>query len=117
MRLPIGLLALALMLLAVAGCATKGGEQVMAQSRGWDFVQSAGGLTVGTPAREPGGHVLLPIRFDVATARSDSASPTSGKFGLICEAPVSRVDGNQVFVTVETSAATKARQDTRCPAA
>jgi len=92
-------------LLAFVGC-TDLISSVSRSSQDWRFVQSVGGMALGTPARDDRGHVLLPIHCDVATTNS----------GMVCLPPWVRVRGRMIYLTLRTSLPA-APYDSRCPPA
>lgn len=100
----------AILLVTIAGCDAVG-------SRDWQFVQSVGGLALGTPGRDDRGHVLLPLRCDVSGTQAITVQPTTMNSGLVCEAPAARVRSNTVFLTIRTFIAGSDKAEARCPAA
>ena len=85
-------------------------------SRDWQFVQSVGGIAVGTPTRDSRGHVLLPIRCDVSGVNSITTKPSTMNSALVCVAPSTRVRNSTVYLTIRTSLPAEA-YDCRCPTA
>jgi hypothetical protein len=107
-KLPI--LVAVILLIAVSGCNA-------VESRDWKFVQSVGGLALGTPWRDNRGHVLLPVQCDVSGTQTITVHPTAMNSALVCEPPDTRVRSNTVFLTIRTVIAGSRKTDARCPAA
>ena len=91
------------------------GSSIFSTSRDWQFVQSVGGLAIGTPHRDDRKHVILPIRCDISGTQTITVHPTTGYSGLACDLPAVHVHSTNVFVTVCTILPGK--RDSRCPAA
>ena len=107
-------LTLATILFATVGC-----DSFVAfaarSSRDWQFVQSVGGIALGTPQRDNRRHVLLPIRCDVSGTQTITVSPTAINSTLVCESPIVRVRSSAVFLTIRTSVPSKRFPNARCP--
>ena len=86
-------------------------------SRDWQFVQSVGGMVVGTPQSTSRGHFLLPVRCDVSGTKAITVRPTAGSSALVCELPIVRIRSSTVFLTIRTTLAAKRNLDARCPPA
>src|SRR6266446_44725 len=116
MKLKLPVLAAVALLVAGAGC-----ESIVSgtarSSRDWQFVQSVGGLALGTPQRDHHGHVLLPIRCDVSGTQTITVGPTGINSALVCEPPSVHVSSSTVFLTIRTTIASSRNSDARCPAA
>ena len=106
-----------LVTLGLVGCESPESLALASQTRGWNFVQSIGGIAVGTPARNTTGGVSLPIDCDVSGLRTVSVTPSRVNSGIACDPPLARADGQRILVTLNTSPATKKHHDSRCPAA
>jgi hypothetical protein len=84
-------------------------------SRDWQFVQSVGGLAIGTPQRDSRGYVMLPIRCDVSGSQTITVHPTTMYSGLSCDSPAVRVSSTNICITVRAGLFSKG--DARCPPA
>ena len=84
-------------------------------TRDWQFVQSVGGIAVGTPQRGANGQVLLPVNCDVSGLRAVTASPSAINSGIACEAPAVVVRGRSVYIAVVTSLPSEKVGSARCP--
>jgi hypothetical protein len=80
-------------------------QSFFSSSRDWKFVQSVGGLIIGTPSRDGRKHIILPIRCNLAPKYS----------GLACDLPAVHVDSTNVFLTIRTILPGK--RDASCPSA
>ena len=90
---------------------------VARSSRDWQFVQSVGGIALGTPTRDRRGYVLLPVRCDVSGTQTITRHPTTMNSVLVCEPPSLRIHSGTVFLTIRTSVASSRNSDSRCPVA
>src|SRR5207248_5866168 len=86
--------------LAVATCSSLLVTLTSCSLCDWKFVQSVGGIAVGTPARDNRGHVWLPIHCDVSGTQKITVRPTNVSGMTVCEAPVVRVRSNTIFLTI-----------------
>ena len=91
------------------------GSSIFSTSRDWQFVQSVGGLAVGTPHRDDRKHVILPIRCDVSGTQTVTIHPTTLYSGLACDLPTVHVRSTNIFITVCT--VLPGKRDARCPPA
>ena len=82
--------------------------------RDWQFVQSVGGLAIGSPRRDDRKHVILPIRCSLA-GDTVTRKPTTGYSGLAFDTPIVRVSSTNVFLTFRTTLPGK--RDAQCPPA
>lgn len=89
-------------------------KETVREDRDWAFVQSCGGMLVGIPTREPAGKVRLPVNFN-ASGRLITIWPTQMSAELVCRPLKVRVEGNQIYLTVRTSAAPLAEFNAACP--
>jgi hypothetical protein len=91
------------------------GQSIFSTARDWQFVQSVGGLAIGTPHRDDRKHVILPIRCDITGAQTITIHPITGYSGLAFDLPAVRVHSTNVFITVCTILPGK--RDASCPPA
>jgi hypothetical protein len=104
---------LVLLLSLVASCSSLM-SMAAYSSRDWEFIQSVGGIAVGSPWRDDGGYVFLPIDCDVSGLRAITVKPTLINSALVCEAPRVRVRERSVFILICTSLPS-GRHDSQCP--
>jgi len=104
-------------LLFAVGCSSSIVSIAARSSRDWQFVQSVGGIAVGTPTRDSRGHVLLPIRCDVSGTQTVTVRPTAINSALVCESPTTRVRGSTVLLTIRTTIASSHNSNAHCPTA
>jgi hypothetical protein len=83
-----------------------------AEKRDWTFVESVGGLSVGTPYHTAEG-VMLPVRAAVSGIKTFTVKPTVMNSSVGCEKVIAVVEGHKIYLTVETSFG----GNSRCPAA
>jgi hypothetical protein len=98
-RWPSSLLAL----LLVAGCA---GEH-----RDWAFVQSVGGMALGTPYRTAKG-LMIPVSVDVSGLRRITTEPRLMNSGLALQKVAVRREGLTLGLALMTTIASRANQQT-----
>ena len=108
-------IAAATLLFVAVGCGSSLVAFAARSSRDWQFVQSVGGLTLGTPQRNDRGHVLLPVRCDVSGTQTITVRPTTMNSTLVCESPIVRVRSSTVFITLRTSVPSKRYPNASCP--
>ena len=104
------------MLFVAVGC-TSVVSFAARSSRDWQFIQSVGGIALGSPQRDARRHVLLPIRCDVSGTQTITVRPTAINSALVCEPPVVRVRSSTVLLTIRTTIASDHNSNARCPAA
>ena len=91
------------------------GSSIFSTSRDWQFVQTVGGLAIGTPHRDDRKHVILPIRCDISGTQTITIHPTTGYSGLAFDLPTVHVRSTNVFITVCT--VLPGKRDASCPPA
>jgi hypothetical protein len=82
--------------LLITGCA--------AEHRDWAFVQSIGGMAVGTPYRTASG-VMLPVAVDVSGLKTITTKPRVMNSGLAVKEIVVRREGHTLGIALFTTAA------------
>lgn len=102
-------LLIAITLLALSGCS------VNIESQSWHFVQSVGGITVGTPVRVDRDWVL-PINADVSGLKEFTVKPTTMNSGMACRSLKVSIEGSAIFLTIKSGPAAEAR-NAQCPPA
>jgi hypothetical protein len=70
--------------------------------RDWAFVQSVGGLAIGTPYRTPDG-ILLPISVNVSGTKAITTKPTTMNSALALKEIVVRRQGNTISLGLVTT--------------
>jgi hypothetical protein len=93
--------------LALVACST------FAEQRSWLFMQSVGGIEVGTPLQSETGW-LLPVRSDVSGLRTITAKPSTLNSGLSCQRIEAEIEGDAIFITIFTGVAGGGRSSV-CP--
>ena len=74
---------------------------VCSEPRGWGFVQSVGGMTIGAAVERQGGW-FLPVQANVSGTESITVKPAMLNSGLICESVSAKVVGDSIFLTLNT---------------
>ena len=105
--------AIALSLAAVASCSSLVGW-ASREPRDWRFIQSVGGLAIGTPYRSESGNVLLPVDCDVS-GRYITVQPTAANSGLHASAPAVSIREQSIYLTLRTELAQQGGYGARCP--
>ena len=75
-----------------------------AEQRDWAFIQSVGGMALGTPYRTAEG-VLLPVRVNVSGSERITTEPRALHSGIVIERIDARPDGSGLAVQVTTAPA------------
>jgi hypothetical protein len=91
------------------------GQSIFSTARDWQFVQSVGGLAIGTPHRDDRKQVILPIRCNITGTQTVTIHPTTGYSGLAFDSPKVHVHSTNVFITVCT--VLPGKRDASCPPA
>jgi hypothetical protein len=79
----------------------------------WSFVESVGGIAVGTPQRTAQGWVL-PVDADVSGLRNITTRPTATNSGIACKGIGAKVEGRAVYLTLVSQVAGQGGE-ARCP--
>lgn len=94
-------LAVSVTALLVTGC--------VAEHRDWAFVQSIGGMALGTPYRTASG-VILPVSVDVSGLKTITRKPRLMNSGLALKDIVVRRQGHTLGIALVTTVASDANQ-------
>lgn len=100
---------LTIVLLVYSACA------VLAETRDWSFVQTIGGLKVGTPYKSKGVW-LLPIQSDVSGLQTVTIKPTALNSVLSCKRTNAKIKNNSIYLTIVTGLASR-EHNSLCPPA
>lgn len=84
--------------------------------RTWTFMQSVGGIAVGTPEKEKE-EWLLPVFCDVSGLKQFTVEPTSVNSALVWVGTKAKVVGWDILITIETGVADFSGNGTTCGAA
>jgi len=71
------------------------------EPRGWAFVQSTGGIALGTVSVSEGNWSLA-VRADVSGLEEITVRPSLVNSALICERTTATVEDNRIFLTIHT---------------
>jgi hypothetical protein len=102
-------LTLAFIALALSACSS------FAEPKAWLFVQSVGGIEIGTPLQKETGWIL-PVRSDVSGLQTIAVKPTALNSGLSCQRTEATIEDNAIFLTIFTGVAGGGRSSV-CPSA
>jgi hypothetical protein len=86
-----------------------------AEPQTWHFVQSVGGLSIGTPFQNESGWVL-PVHVDVSGSQAITVKPTAVNSGVACRRTKVKIEGNSIYLTIITSVAGEG-SSALCPSA
>jgi len=73
----------------------------------WKFMESVGGIAIGTPSRDPQGHVFLPVRCDVSGLTAISKKPTTLNSALSVKSLKKKVEEQKIYISVKTGVISK----------
>jgi hypothetical protein len=82
----------------------------------WDFIQSAGGITVTAPIRHNDGSWKLPVSCDISGLTTITRKPTSLNSALVVTDTSARVDGNKIHLIVVINSALRSKKTSHCTA-
>lgn len=84
---------LATLVLLLGGCAT---------TQDWNFVQSVGGITIGTP-QWADGEWMLPVHADASGLINNGVQPTTLNSALACKDVKARRRGSTILLALRTN--------------
>ncbi len=70
--------------------------------RSWEFMESVGGISIGTPYRTSKGTVYLPINCDVSGVTEITRKPTLMNSAIVVDAVTAKVRKNEILISVDT---------------
>jgi hypothetical protein len=82
----------------------------------WDFMQSVGGISLGTPEKK-GNRWFLPLLCDVSGLKEFTVKPTLLNFALVWNDTEAEVADQEILVTIETGVVNLSGKSTACGAA
>jgi hypothetical protein len=115
MKTTFSLIAIVVCLLITAAIHPGFASAIFHTSRDWQFVQSVGGLTIGTSHRDSRKHVILPVQCDVSGTQTITVRPTALNSGFGCDSPAVRIRSTNVSITLRTTLTGKG--SALCPSA
>lgn len=86
---------------------------IFAEPQTWNFVQSVGGISIGTPFRNESGWIL-PVNADVSGFQPRTGTAINS--GIACRNTANKIEGNAIYLTIITSVAGDGRV-AQCPPA
>lgn len=75
---------------------------LLGKERGWQFIQSVGGITLGEP-RHADNHWVLPVNCNVAGLKTYSTKPTAMNSGLACVSTSAHTEGHTIYLAIHTA--------------
>lgn len=73
----------------------------------WEFMETVGGVAIGTPSRNPKGTVYLPVLCDVSGLTTITQKPTKMYSALVVAGINEKIEGKQIYISVGTGLASK----------
>jgi hypothetical protein len=95
------LLNAALIVIIASGPATAGPSDIF-YGQPWEFMETVGGVAIGTPSRTPPGTVFLPVICDVSGLTTITRKPTAINPALVVAGIDTKIDVRQILITVGT---------------
>jgi len=92
----------AALIMSVAGGSAAAGPSDIFHGQPWEFMESVGGVAIGTPSRTPLGTTFLPVICDVSGLTTITQIPTAINSALVVAGIDAKVDGRQILITVGT---------------
>lgn len=90
---------LALLLLLMLPVYVEGA--LIGTKRGWGFMLSVGGLTLGTPQSQ-NGNWSLPVNCDISGLKQFSMKPTIVNSGIVWADTDASIEKDKIYLTIET---------------
>lgn len=80
----------------------------------WPFIQSVGGIRVGTPKSQGSGRWLLAVVCDVSGLTTITQKPTSINSGLVVTKVLHRISASELRISVAMNARFSGSRTSRC---
>lgn len=80
----------------------------------WEFMQSVGGLTIGSPERHDDATWSLPVNCNVSGLRAFTVKPAGANSGLVWADTIVEVGRNKIYITIEKGVGTLAGNSGVC---
>lgn len=75
--------------------------------RSWEFMETVGGVAIGTPSRNHQGSVYLPVLCDVSGLTTITREPIGLNLALVVTGIDKKIEAKQIFISVNTGLASK----------
>ena len=73
----------------------------------WNFMESVGGISIGTPSRNLQGSVYLPVICDVSGLTTITRKPTVLNSALVVTGIDKKIEDKRIYISVSTGLASK----------
>jgi hypothetical protein len=73
----------------------------------WKFMESVGGVAIGSPSRNQQGNVYLPVRCDVSGLTEITKKPTAINSALTVNSIKKKVKEQKIYISVKTGLTSK----------
>lgn len=80
----------------------------------WSFMQSVGGMRVGSPEKKEKNSWLLPVICDVSGLTTITQKPTAINSGLVVTQVPHRIEGNEIHISVALNTPLNKSGSSRC---
>jgi len=100
--MPMKPLVIAAVTVLLAGGTASVGAADIFYGQPWKFMETVGGIAIGTPSRTPQGTVYLPVLCDVSGLTAITKKPASINSALVVTGIDSRIEGRNILITVGT---------------
>jgi len=98
-------------LLLISNAAAEAG---ISNGRSWAFMESVGGIAIGSPSQSAGTGLFLPVTCDVSGLRMITRKPTSLNSALVVTNVDKEIEGKKILISVKTGLPSGTKSST-CP--
>lgn len=91
---------LAMTLAAASPCRGQSSCGLIAKRVSWDFLQSVGGIKIGTPYRDARGGAHLPIDCDISGTQAITTQPKALNSGWVVKKVRAKVKGKNIHIII-----------------
>ena len=96
-----------------SGC-TKGDISDWFYGRSWEFIESVGGIAIGTPSRNLRGSVYLPVNCDVSGLTTITKKPTMINSALVVKGIDKKIADKYILISVDSGLASVISKTCTC---
>jgi hypothetical protein len=86
---------------------------LLGTERDWAFIQSVGGIAIGEPKLE-NNRWVLPVLCDVTGLKTITTKPTTLNSGLVWADTKARIEGNIIYLSIETAVVGMSGKSSAC---
>lgn len=105
--------AIALLICLSLSASAQAGFLDWVYGQSWDFMESVGGISIGTPHRTEKGTTYLPINCDVSGLTEITKKPTLMNSAIVVGGVTAKVRKHEIFLSVDTGLA-KSKSKSTC---